>query len=278
MAKQQAAIREEDPFLDPDYERPQSGGNYMKFKDGENRFRILARPILGWVGWTENAGKRSPVRKRMGEEFAPGEVIVDAKNKVRHFWAMPVYNYGTGTIQILELTQSTVQEAVEALTKNAKWGSPLHYDLCVTRSGEGMDTSYSTMPEPKAPLDEAAAELWKLALPRFNLNALYDNGDPFDSAPAAAPGAAPVTPEGQALKRFWVLAQELVKIGAIDATFTDPGVDGKKERRKFMGNALGRQDVIEVHQLTADDWAKINGALEMMRQRSKPADDSDIPF
>ena len=36
-----------DNFLPIDYEVPEKAGNYMKFEDGINRFRILQKPIFG---------------------------------------------------------------------------------------------------------------------------------------------------------------------------------------------------------------------------------------
>ena len=41
-----------DQFLPTSYEVPNKPGNYMKFADGENRFRVLASPILGWEAST----------------------------------------------------------------------------------------------------------------------------------------------------------------------------------------------------------------------------------
>ena len=40
-------------FLPKGYEIPTSEGGYMKFAIGENRFRILGKPILGWETWIE---------------------------------------------------------------------------------------------------------------------------------------------------------------------------------------------------------------------------------
>ena len=59
-------------FLPQDYEIPQDVGNYMKFEDGENKFRILDKPIIGWEGWkTHSDGSHKPVRKRMIESIPP---------------------------------------------------------------------------------------------------------------------------------------------------------------------------------------------------------------
>ena len=31
------------------YEKPKTGGGYMKLQQGENRIRIFSRPIVGWI-------------------------------------------------------------------------------------------------------------------------------------------------------------------------------------------------------------------------------------
>jgi hypothetical protein len=41
--------------------------DYMKFKQGANKFRILSAPIMGWEYWTES---KKPVRpKSVGQPF-----------------------------------------------------------------------------------------------------------------------------------------------------------------------------------------------------------------
>ena len=36
-------------FLPDNYEAPQGGGGYMKFQKGDNKFRIVGKPIIGWL-------------------------------------------------------------------------------------------------------------------------------------------------------------------------------------------------------------------------------------
>ena len=160
-------------FLPNNYEIPQKGGNYMKLKDGENRFRVLASPIMGFEWWEENGETRKPVRVRMNDKI----VVTPESEKAKHFWAMPVYNYNESAIQILEITQSTIQKAIKALAKDKDWGTPLFYDLVVTRSGKELNTEYQVQPKPARALDTAIKT--QFGNMTINLEALFDGDDPF---------------------------------------------------------------------------------------------------
>ena len=162
-------------FLPDDYETPATQSNYMKFKQGENRFRILGEPIFGWIGWKTNGEERRPFRFHREEK--PVTTDFD-KQRVNFFWAIIVWNYNEEAIQILDITQFSIQKAIEALARNAKWGPPYDYDITVTRKGESLQTEYAVMPDPKTPV---AKEIMEALIQKpINLNALYDGEDPFE--------------------------------------------------------------------------------------------------
>ena len=51
-------------FLPDDYKVP-TETKYMRFKEGDNRFRILSEsPAMGWEYWTEEDGKQKPNREK----------------------------------------------------------------------------------------------------------------------------------------------------------------------------------------------------------------------
>ena len=139
------------PFLPKDYTVPEPTSNYLKFVEGENPFRILGSfedqtAIMGYEYWiTLPDGKRSPVRKRMGETISQNELEINPKtdkpDMPRHFWALPVWNYASNSVQILEITQRTIMNYIKSLAQNPKWGDPREYDIVVTRV-EGDITSY----------------------------------------------------------------------------------------------------------------------------------------
>ena len=161
-------------FLPNNYELPSKP--YMKFVAGDNIFRILDSPITGYIYF--NADNK-PVRQR--EEFTelPDDIkYVNGKPQpIKHFWAMKVWNYKSGRVEILEITQNGIQKGILSLSKNPKWGSPLHYDICVTKTGEMLTTEYTVMPEPKSELTDEQARGQQDTY--VNLDALYDNADPF---------------------------------------------------------------------------------------------------
>jgi len=157
-------------FLPQAYEVPQSAGGYMKFQQGENKFRILSKPIIGWLDWKDK------VPHRFGFKNKPEKPLGD--QPIRHFWAMVVFDYSDQAVKILEITQATIQKAIEELAKNEDWGSPHEYDLKVTKKGQDKQTEYSVMPSPKKPL---ADNIKQAGLDRpINLDALFKSGDPFN--------------------------------------------------------------------------------------------------
>jgi len=162
--------QEENHFLPKDYETPVNGGGYMKLEDGENKLRILSRPVLGWIDWKD----KKPLR--FGYKFKP-EAPIDPLKPIKHFWAFIVWNYQSKDIQIMEITQSTIQTTIQNLTKDEDWGSPFDYDIKIIKSGKEKDTKYAVNPSPKKPLTD---EQTRLALEkRINLNALFTNTDPY---------------------------------------------------------------------------------------------------
>lgn len=160
-----------DNFLPEGYEVPSKDNGYMKLEQGENRFRILSKALLGVEIWT---AERKPVRFRPEEKF---EMKPEYTGSPKHFWAFVVWNYQKNQIQILEITQKTIMNAISNLSRNSKWGSPFDYDITIVRTGDGMETEYSITPDPKEPLDPAIKKEFESL--KINLEALYESGDPF---------------------------------------------------------------------------------------------------
>jgi len=168
-------------FLPTDYQPPRGGGQYMKFQKGKNRFRFLSKPIFGTEYWKTVVGQdgtttRKPVRVRPGDGIDVSEI---EDQLPKHFWAMVVWNYDDNQVQILEFTQRSIIDYVTQLSRNPKWGSPLQYDLIVNREGDGLETKYSVIADPK---EDLAPEIEKeYNAMNINLDALYDGQDPFVS-------------------------------------------------------------------------------------------------
>jgi len=180
-------------FLPNDYTVPESGSNYLKFpNEGSYKFRIMSSPILGFETWVDENGKQrppqtrpqkgdKPSRKRMDENWETSEFPYP--EKIKHFWAMIVWNYELEKAQILQLTQKTIQKPLRAIANDEDWGSPVGedgYDIVVTRTGLSLnDTEYSVTPKPKKKLEKGIEQFVKDL--NINLEALFSGGDPFVS-------------------------------------------------------------------------------------------------
>jgi len=169
-----------DPFAaDSKYEVPSSSDKYMKFQSGENKFRIMSSPITGWEIWVDTEdGGRKPVRHSMDKPFTQDEI--DDPALIKHFWAMVVWNYKDEKVQILEVTQKSIQKTLRALSKDPDWGTPVQtYDLVVTKTGEKLETEYEVLPKPSKKMDEGIVKLYEDM--NIKLEALYEGKDPFNS-------------------------------------------------------------------------------------------------
>lgn len=145
--------------------------NYLKFDTGANRFRVVSEPIVGTEWWVD----KKPKRVRPGVPVPANEIDIEQPPKT--FWAFVVWNYNIEKLQVLELTQKSIMKEIALLAKDEDWGSPLEYDLVVTKEGDGMETRYSVTPKPKKDLDKAIAEAVKNT--PIQLEALFDGLDPF---------------------------------------------------------------------------------------------------
>lgn len=166
----------ENEFLPEGYKVPETSG-YMKLKDGRNKFRVLSSAIIGYEYWNES---NKPVRSKKAFDHIPTDIRLDKDGnptKIKHFWAFVVWNYESKLVQILEITQSTIQSAIKAIVDDEVWGSPKNFDITITRKGEGFDTEYSTMPNPHSDIEPEIQTAYEAKV--INLEALYENKNPF---------------------------------------------------------------------------------------------------
>lgn len=165
-----------DNFLPEGYEVPKSGGSYMKFKGGANKFRILSAPILGYEYWT---AERKPVRAKKLWDTIPVDADIKDGWNPKHFWAFVVWNFEEKQIQVLEITQATIQRAMLDLIQNDEWGDPRNYTITVNRKGEKLETEYSVVPSPAKPVPEDIIKSYKEK--NIDLENLFTGGDPFNA-------------------------------------------------------------------------------------------------
>lgn len=163
-------------WLPNGYEVPKSsGGNYFKFEQGANKFRVMTPLITGWMYWNKD-GK--PVRLRNQPDIAPQDLREG--EKIKHFWAFGVWGHKAGKLQILEITQASIQGPMTELVTNDDWGPPQDYDITIVKKGEKLDTEYTVTPSPHKDIPLEA----KIALKKqpIHLEVLFHGGDPFDGS------------------------------------------------------------------------------------------------
>lgn len=175
-------------FLPTGYEVPKSnenGNRYLnKFKEGDTRLRILQSPKVGYEWWLDSNGNYrqknetlqkgdQPVRVGMKDPIPSG-----AADSYKHFWAMPVWNYEEKLIQILKITQTSIQGNIENYVADPDWGSPLSYDIVIKRVGKGFnDTEYSVIPKPAKPVSEEIEKAYSELI--IDMDAWMRSEDPF---------------------------------------------------------------------------------------------------
>jgi hypothetical protein len=160
-------------FLPMGFEKLQSESRYVnlgKLPEGEHRFRILSRPIAGWVDWKD----KKPVR------FLPQnkpKTPVDPTKPVKGFWAMLVWDYQRDGLFIMEVTQNSVKKDLETLALSEDWGDLTSFDFKIKKEGSGIDTSYGIIPVPPKPISQQIREA--VASTPVRLEALYEGLDPW---------------------------------------------------------------------------------------------------
>lgn len=162
-----------DFFPTEDYKIPVTS-NYMKLLEGANTFRVLSSAIVGYEYFNT---EQKPVRSKEPFDSIPQDLKKDGK--VSHFWAFVVWNYDAKRVQILELTQKTIQGQIKAYIDNKKWGSPKNYDITITRTGSGFDTEYQVIANPHTQLDMEVKNAYERS--KINLEAMYTGADPFQA-------------------------------------------------------------------------------------------------
>lgn len=158
-------------FKDENYKMPITS-NYMKLLEGSNKFRVLGSSIVGYE-YFNNENK--PVRSREPFDETPD---MKKDGRVNHFWFFPVWNYAADKVQLLEITQKSIQGQMKDYIDSPDWGSPFDYDFQINRKGTSkMDTEYKVIALPHKPLDEEIKKKYEDM--EINLEMLFLGKDPF---------------------------------------------------------------------------------------------------
>jgi hypothetical protein len=152
--------------------------NLSKLSEGEYKFRIVKRPIAGWVDWKD----RKPYRYR--PDAKPAQSFDDDK-PMKAFWGLYVWDYTQDGLFIMEVTQVGIMKALTNLAMDEDWGDFTSYDIKIKKSGSGKETEYSVSPVPHKPMLEKISSA--LAKRPVNLEALYDGKDPWKDLDSSEP-------------------------------------------------------------------------------------------
>ena len=136
-------------LLEQSYEVPSGGeSRFMRFEPGENRFRILDTPNMGYQYFEDNKCIKVAEKNK----------AADGIDDLKHFWDVPVW--ANGKVMILTITQKTIQNALASLDASAEWSNLNEYDVIVTKSGQSLDTKYQTTPCPKTATPKEAKDAY----------------------------------------------------------------------------------------------------------------------
>lgn len=180
-------------FLPPKYEVPQAPSNYMKLAKGMNKFRILTPAVLGWEYWNKD---NKPVRSKEQFDLIPDDIKTDNQGMptpIKHFWAFVVWNYNENLIQILQITQSTIQNGIK-MGVDLREGNATNNDIGVKRTGDGFDTEYEVQFSDPTPVPAEAEIAFRAK--KINLEALFTGDDPFSGDNPTERGSEPALAKG----------------------------------------------------------------------------------
>jgi len=166
------AEKNEEGWFPEGYEAPVEISSFMQLEDGDNTFRILSKPVMGFEYWTAD---NKPKRSKENWAEVPADIRKDkaGKNtKVKHFWSFLVYNYATKSVQSFEITQTTIMKALKALIENPKWGNPEKYDITINKTGKELLTKYAVVPNPHSEITEDITKA--LAETEIDLEAIFE--------------------------------------------------------------------------------------------------------
>jgi hypothetical protein len=162
-------------FLPDGFEKLKTAKPYWKMsemKEGDNKLRIVTKPIAGWIDWHD----KRPVRYR--PENKPAKSY-DPEKPVKPFWVCYVWDYAREGLYVLEISQSSILRSLTNYAQDEDWGDFTGYDLKLRKEGSGKETKWHVTPLPHKPLSDKIVKA--LQENPVKLDALYEGGDPWDN-------------------------------------------------------------------------------------------------
>lgn len=168
--------------------------NPSKIADGGAiRFALLSdQPLEFYECWGQAPdGSNKPFRfdyeptdediKAELGDYVAREKIGGSGIDIKFAIAVPAYNYETGTVQVLSITQKGIIREFDSISQNEDYSNLLEWDFTLAKKGVGINTEYKLLPGPRkknaqADIDEAWADAKAAG---FDITRLINGGNPF---------------------------------------------------------------------------------------------------
>ena len=177
------------------------GGAYLspsKIAAGSSvRFALLSdEPLEFYEVWAEGPdGKSKPFR--FASEPSPDDITLALGDYTRRVnregtgvepmkfaLALPVYNYETARVEVLQLSQKSLIRELDAVSQMEDYSDILAIDFLLGKEGSGLNTEYKLTPVPrKKGADKDITAAWSdVRAAGFDIDRLLVGADPFKPA------------------------------------------------------------------------------------------------
>ena len=105
-----------------------------------------------------------------------------APDKVKFAIAVPVYNYDTSSVQIMQLGQKSLINELDSVSQMEDYADLLAWDFVLGKEGVGLETRYSLRPAPRKKGAQAHIETAWTEVPcldGFDISRLLTGDNPF---------------------------------------------------------------------------------------------------
>lgn len=175
------------------------GGGYLnpsKIQSGSSvRFALLTdEPLEFYECWGEDQeGKAKPFR--FSDDPSPSEVEAEMGpnyerrlnregtdvDPAKFAMAAPVFNFETGSVQVMSLTQKGLIREIDKLSQLEDYQDILAWDFVMEKEGAGLNTQYSLRIVPRKKATQGAIDdAWAAARDAgFDIYRLMTGGNPF---------------------------------------------------------------------------------------------------
>ena len=189
------------PFISDKNKSAASGGggggylNPSKIQSGGNvRFALLDdQPLEFFECWGESSEGIKPFR--FAEDPSPEDIEEEmgadfkrrlnregtAPEKVKFAIAVPVYNYDTSSVQILQLTQKSLINELDSISQMEDYADLVAWDFVLGKDGVGLETRYSlrTAPRKKGAQEDIETAWTESRDSGFDISRLLTGDNPF---------------------------------------------------------------------------------------------------